>query len=100
MSGPNSQSTCLVDTHAHLDDERFRAIMDDVLDRALSANVAQIIAIGTTAASSEAVVDLARQRAGIFAAVGIHPNDAAQAGPEDWNRVVELVDTARVVAVG
>jgi TatD DNase family protein len=100
MSGPNSPSACLVDTHAHLDDQRFRASMDDVLNRALSANVGQIIAIGTTADSSHAVVELARRRAGIFAAVGIHPNDAAEARPEDWNRIVELVDSPKVVAVG
>jgi TatD DNase family protein len=100
MSGTSSQIIRLVDTHAHLDDERFRASMDDVLDRAIGDNVTQIIAIGTTRESSEAVVELARTRMGIFAAVGIHPNDAAQASSADWNRIVELAGRPKVVAVG
>jgi TatD DNase family protein len=100
MSAPDSSIDCLVDTHAHLDDARLRSIMDDVLDRARAAHVLQIIAIGTTAATSQAVVELAQARGGIFAAVGIHPNDAADAEPDEWNRVTELVDEPKVVAIG
>ena len=47
----------------------------------------QIVAIGTTAAdSAQSVVELARAHRGIFAAVGIHPNDAAEAAEADWPR--------------
>ena len=50
-----------------------------MLARARAAGVVQIVAIGTTAADSAAVVELARTHRGIFAAVGIHPNEAAEA---------------------
>ena len=76
----------LVDTHAHLDDHRLRADWEGVLSRARDAGVVQIVAIGTTSASSAAVVELAQAHRGIFAAVGIHPNEAAEAAEADWTR--------------
>ena len=90
----------LVDTHAHLDDARLKSDWDGVLERARQAGVVQVVAIGTTAADSAAVRDLARTHRGLYAAVGIHPNDAAEAGEADWSLVVELAGQPGVVAVG
>jgi TatD DNase family protein len=90
----------LIDSHAHLDDPRLRRDLDGVLDRARCAGVAQIVAIGTTAVNSASVLELAQAHRGVFAAVGIHPNDAAQAVESDWNALVDLADRPGVVAVG
>jgi TatD DNase family protein len=90
----------LVDTHAHLDDPRLSGDLPGVLDRARAAGVVQVVAIGTTAAESAAVLTLARRHPGVFAAVGIHPNEAAEAAPGDWERAVALAAGPRVVAVG
>lgn len=90
----------LIDTHAHLDQEEFDADRDTVIARAHEVGVEAIVAIGTTAPSSQAVVELAGQHSGIFAAVGIQPNYTAQAEPDDWNRVVVLVGRPKVVAIG
>jgi TatD DNase family protein len=100
MSQPSRQTGWLVDTHAHLDDHRLRADLSGVLERARADQVLQIIAIGTTAASSDAVVALACEHRGVFAAVGIHPNDAAEAAGDDWDRIVALVGRPEVVAIG
>ena len=90
----------LVDTHAHLDDRRLAGDLDAVLDRARSAGVAQVVAIGTTATSSEAILAIAEGRRGVFAAIGIQPNHVAEADPGDWDRIVERIGAPRVVAVG
>jgi TatD DNase family protein len=90
----------LVDTHAHLDDRRLRPEIDAVLGRARAEGVVQVVAIATTAADSASVLDLAVGRSGVFAAVGIHPNDAAEAAPEDWAKVVALAYHPRAVALG
>ncbi|MEX2138638.1 MAG: TatD family hydrolase [Pirellulales bacterium] len=90
----------LIDTHAHLDDDKFDADRDDVVARARSSGVSTIVAIGTTAANSAAVIQLARRYDGVFASVGIHPNHAAWAQLDDWSRVVELAQQDRVVALG
>lgn len=90
----------LIDTHAHLDDGRLRADLDGTINRARAAGVVQIIAIGTTAADSAEVLKLAQSHRGIFAAVGIHPNEAAQASDADWAAILNLVNLPEVVAIG
>lgn len=90
----------LTDTHAHLDDRRLRGDWEGVLARARDAGVVQMLAIGTTAADSAGVVDLARAHRGIFAAVGIHPNEAAGATDADWSAIVALAGHPEVVAIG
>jgi TatD DNase family protein len=90
----------LFDTHAHLDQEEFDADRTAVIDRARQAGVELILAVGVDLASSRKTVSLAEDHAEIFAAVGIHPNSAAQADPADWDQIVKLADHPRVVAVG
>jgi TatD DNase family protein len=103
MTAAGSRALELVDTHAHLVDRRFAGDLGAVIERARVAGVVQIIAIGTDAADSAAVVELA-QRASpenvIFAAVGIHPNETAAATLEDWPRVVAMANDRAVVAIG
>lgn len=90
----------LVDTHCHLDQEEFDSDRETALDRAHVAGVDLILSVGTTAVSSEVTVELAATHSGVFAAVGIQPNYAAQAEPGDWERVVSLLDRPKVVALG
>jgi len=90
----------LIDTHAHLDQSEFDTDRAAVIERAHAAGVRQVIAIGTTAATSATCVDLAAQHANVFAAVGIQPNYCAQLQPGDWERIVELSRRPGVVAIG
>src|SRR5579863_1202804 len=69
----------LIDTHAHLDDDRFRDDLAAVLDRARQAGVGRVITIATTGPSSVRCVELARRHASLSATVGVQPNEAAQA---------------------
>lgn len=90
----------LIDSHAHLIDDRLRGGIADVLGRARSAGVVQVIAIATTIADSRDVVDLAGDYPGVFATVGIHPNEASDAEDGDDRRLRALADSPRVVALG
>lgn len=91
----------LVDTHAHLADPRLAARLPAVLAAAAGSGVRHVVAIGTTAADSREVVALARAHPGVIvAAVGIHPNEAAEAAPGDWDDVRELAGAAGVAAIG
>jgi TatD DNase family protein len=90
----------LVDTHAHLDAEHFQQDLPEVLDRALAAGVRRIITIATTAESCHACVQLAARHAPLYATVGLQPNNLAAGKPEDWNEVVRIVTSPRVVGVG
>ncbi len=96
----NTMST-LIDTHAHLADERLSRDLDGVWSRARLAGVRAVVAPSTTIEDAAEVVALAARLPGrIFAAVAIHPNDGAAARPGDFEKIAELAETAGVVAVG
>jgi TatD DNase family protein len=70
----------LIDTHAHLDYPDFAADFPAVLERARQAGVERIITIGTSVESSRRAVALAQDDPMIYAAVGVHPTHAGEAG--------------------
>jgi TatD DNase family protein len=88
------------DTHAHLDDEVYRADFADVLTRARQAGITRIISIGTDLVSSRRAVALAEQHDQIFAAIGWHPDNAAQAPDDTRPELRELARHPKVVAIG
>lgn len=90
----------VIDTHAHLDDEQFDDIRDDVISRAKEAGLVRIVSVGTTAGSSQKTVQIARQFDIISAAVGIQPNYCAEAKASDWDLVRQLAGGPTVVALG
>jgi TatD DNase family protein len=90
----------LVDTHAHLDQPEFDANRTEIVARARAAGVVGIVAIGISAATSEACVRLAAEFEGVHAAVGMQPNYIAEAKEGDWDRVLALVKSPGVVAIG
>lgn len=89
-----------IDTHAHLDDERFRGDLDAVLARAAAAGLERIIAVGITALDSPRYVELASRYPILRATVGIQPNHVAEASPTAWDEVVALSTRPEVVALG
>lgn len=91
----------LFDTHAHLDQPEFDDDRPTVIERAVAAGVAQIVAVGTTAASSQACLELAAKYPQVVrAAVGIQPNYCGQTASGDWQRIVEMAGRPGVVALG
>jgi TatD DNase family protein len=90
----------MIDTHCHLNYKPLDADVSGVIDRAVAQGVDRIIIPGTTLESSESAVALASTHDGVFAAVGVHPNDAHIAPESDIARIEALVVHPRVVAVG
>ena len=90
----------LIETHAHLDYPEFAADFDDVLRRADEAGVTRIITIGTSIESSRRAVELAAKYPSVYAAIGVHPTNAEQAGEDVITPLRELAKSPRVVAIG
>ena len=90
----------LVETHAHLDYPDFANDLEDVLRRATDAGVMRIITIGTSVESSRRAVDLAEKYPNVFAAIGVHPTYAENAGEDVITPLRELAQNPRVVAIG
>lgn len=93
-------SFTLVDTHCHLDAEAFRTDLDEVVQAAQEAGVTRMITIGITRETSEAAIVVANRYECVSAVVGIQPNYAQEATPEDWDRIVELAAHPQVVGIG
>jgi TatD DNase family protein len=90
----------LIDTHAHIDQKEFTDDRAEVIARAKAAGVERIVAVGTTAPTSQVCVELAAAFDIVRASVGIQPNYTAQVDPGDWDRIVELAKSPGVVALG
>jgi TatD DNase family protein len=90
----------LFDTHVHLDDETFTPDLQGVFERAHAAGVRGFVTIGTSVASSRRALALADQYADVYAAVAIHPHEAAHATVEAIGELEALARHPRVVAVG
>ncbi|WP_029917773.1 TatD family hydrolase [Pelobacter seleniigenes] len=94
------QHPLLVDSHAHLDHSQFATDCDEVISRATADGISHILSIGCDLASSEKNVALAEQYDHIYAAVGIHPHDAAGLDAAALERLRELLQHPKVVALG
>jgi TatD DNase family protein len=90
----------LFDTHAHLHFPDFADDLPAVLERARAAGVARLLTIGTDVATSEAAIALAARDQHVWASVGIHPHDAAEADDATLATIARLATEPRVVAVG
>jgi len=97
---PQTPCFTLFDTHAHLDEPSLQDDLQSVLTNASENGVSEILTIGTTLESSILNLKLAEEHDMIYAAVGIHPNYAAEANDQQWDDVVRLAEHPRVVAIG
>lgn len=92
----------LVDSHCHLDDERFSGDREAVLERAFAAGVRWILSIGTGEGPPEldAAIRLADRYPRLLATVGVHPHDAAKADETTISRLEALLEHPKVVGIG
>ena len=90
----------LIDTHAHLTFPDFADDLEGILARATDAGVTRIVTIGTSVESSRRAVVLAEKHAGVFAVVGIHPDNAMEATSGFIDDLRALAQSPRVVAIG
>jgi TatD DNase family protein len=91
-----------VDSHCHLDHERFAADLDAILERAAAAGVTRILTIGTGDGPPELdrAIRLAERYPQVSATVGVHPHEASKVTPETYDSLRRLGRHPKVVAFG
>lgn len=91
-----------VDSHCHLDMDRYDGDRDAVIERARAAGLGAMITIGAGGPfeCNEAAIALAHQHDDIYATVGIHPHDAATVDDEVFDAIAALSKDPRVVGIG
>jgi TatD DNase family protein len=92
----------LTDSHCHLDNEQFDEDREAVIDRARAAGVDCMMAIGTGDGPPdlEAGIRLADRYPFVYATVAVHPHEASKATDETFERMRELSQHPKVLAIG
>ena len=88
------------DTHAHYDDEQFDGDREALLSALPESGVSLVVNAASDLSSSKKAIGLAETYPFLYAAVGVHPHEAAQMGDDTVETMEELLKTPNVVAVG
>ncbi|MGE3279215.1 MAG: TatD family hydrolase [Candidatus Altimarinota bacterium] len=92
----------MIDTHCHLWFDHFDKDRDAVIQRAHDAGVHTMIQVGCDEASSRKALQLAERHEGMYATVGLHPNDFGhwnEGKAVGWMREL-LRSSKKVVGIG
>lgn len=87
----------IVDTHCHLDDERYNDDLDEILENARQKGVEKFIIPGADPKSLERAVEISQQYEMVYFAVGVHPYDAQN---YDRSYLEKFVKHPKCVAIG
>ncbi|MBI2777853.1 MAG: TatD family hydrolase [Chloroflexi bacterium] len=90
----------LIDSHCHLQADRFGADVDAVVAAARMAGLERILVPGWNAWSCAAALALVERHPWMDAAVGVHPHDAAKVTDAEWAGIAGQATDPRVVAIG
>jgi TatD DNase family protein len=90
----------LVDSHCHVNADRFDGDADQVLGAARLAGVERILVPGWNVASCARALDLVARFPWLDASVGVHPHDAARVDDAGWATIVGRATDERVAAIG
>ena len=89
-----------IDSHAHINFNRFDEDRDEVIQRAKNCGIDYILNIGIDLSTSKQSIKLAEKYELIYATVGVHPHDAGKVKPEHWQQFEKMLEHPKVVAIG
>ena len=87
----------IVDTHIHLDDERYRDDLDEVLNRAREGGVQRFVIPGADAKTLRRAIEIAQALEDVYFSVGVHPYDLDSFDGLDFG---EFASHEKCVAIG
>lgn len=88
-----------VDTHCHINLKDYSEDFEDVIER-IEKRLDFVINIGFDLKSSEESLELAEKYSFIYAAIGVHPNDALTYNDSIEKQLEEMAKNKKVVAIG
>lgn len=89
----------LIDSHAHLDDEKFNEDRDEVLER-IKNKMDFVVNIGCDLETSQASFDFAKKYDFIYAVVGMHPIYTDKYNDEFEKKLEDFLKDEKVLAIG
>lgn len=89
-----------IDSHAHLDDKRFDADREQLVNSLYDNDVELVLNPGADLKSSEKALSIAQKYPFIYAAVGCHPHDTKFMDDDTMNIFKEMAKNDKVIAIG
>jgi TatD DNase family protein len=90
----------MFDSHCHLTDDRFADDVDAVIDRARAAGLLGIVTVASDLDDARRALEIAERHDWVWSTAGIHPHVAEHAGDDALDRLRDLLQLDRVVAIG
>ncbi len=87
----------IFDSHAHYDDATFDNDRDDLINKLFDTDICGIINVGCNISTSKASMDLAYKYPLIWAAVGVHPQEADAVPPDYIDVLAAFLADEKVV---
>lgn len=95
-----SAERLLIDSHCHLDFEQFDEDRDELIARAEEAGVGKMVTICTRINKFDQVKAVAEKYENVFCSVGTHPLNAGEEPDIPYERLLELSQHPKCVAIG
>jgi len=89
-----------IDSHAHIQLNQFQHDQQEVLKRAIQAEVNTILVIGFDLETSRSAIELSEKHDNLYATVGMHPHDAKSLTPDTLTTFRDLIKHEKVIAYG
>ena len=89
-----------IDSHAHLDDERFDDDRETVIKNLKTDQIDIVINIGADIASSKSTLNLAQTYDNIYSVVGVHPHSVSELVGVGLDEIESLARHEKTVAIG
>jgi TatD DNase family protein len=90
----------LVDSHCHLDFPDFAADLDGIVGRAETAGIGRIVTISTRVKRLDELLAITARFPNVYCSVGTHPHHADEEDGVPPEKLIELTEHPKVVALG
>ncbi|MGN0961474.1 MAG: TatD family hydrolase [Christensenellales bacterium] len=90
----------LIDTHAHLTDEKYNDNREELINSLQDNNVEKVFTVAYNKQSIIDTFELAQNHENIYAIIGVHPEDAIDYDEETENLIREYAKNKKVIAIG
>ena len=90
----------LIDTHAHLDFDKLRENIDEVLADCKSVGVEKIIIPGVTLEDTPKIIELIEKYDNLYGAVAVHPSESKGWQEEHFYSLNDYAHHDKIVAIG
>lgn len=90
----------MLDSHCHLNDEHFDGKVEEFYQKAIANGVKTLLVVGWDVKSSRDAIEIASSRPGVYAAVGVHPENLDGLNYSTLDEIKALSKNPKVVAIG